>query len=43
MLGYGPMRRGKQVVFFRRGREHLAGELDYGTRAPVQESPLLKP
>jgi hypothetical protein len=43
VLGYGPLRRAKQVVFFRRGREHLAGELDYAARKPVQGRPLLKP
>jgi hypothetical protein len=43
VLGYGPLRATRQVVFFRRGREHFLGELDYATRKPVQGRPLLKP
>jgi hypothetical protein len=43
VLGYGPLRATRQVVFFRRGREHFLGELDYATRKPVQGRPILKP
>jgi hypothetical protein len=43
ILGYGPLRGTRQAVFFRRGAEHLTGELDYATRKPVQGRPLPKP
>lgn len=43
ILGFGPLRGTRQVVFFRRGGEHLAGELDYAARKPVQGVPLPRP
>jgi len=43
VLGYGPLRGSRQVVFFRRGAEHLVGDIDYSTRKVVQGAPLQKP